>query len=47
LTVVFEKADPEFGDFVAIGIRAGGFHIHDGSHELWSVVRWMVFGQRL
>jgi hypothetical protein len=38
LTVIFEEADAEFDDLVAIGVRAGGFHIHDGGDELWTVI---------
>jgi hypothetical protein len=44
LTVVFEKADSEFDDFVAIWIRAGGFDIDDRGDELWNIIGWMVFG---
>jgi energy-coupling factor transporter ATP-binding protein EcfA2 len=34
LTVIFEEADPEFDDLVAIGVDAGGFHIHNAGNEL-------------
>ena len=44
LTVIFEEADAEFDDPVAIGVGAGGFHIHDGGDELWSVIGWVVLG---
>jgi hypothetical protein len=47
LTVVFEEAEAELDDFVTIGIRAGGFHIHYGGDELWTVIGWVVFGPRL
>jgi len=47
LTVVFEEADPEFDDLVAIGIGAGGFYIHDGGDELWAAIGWVVFRPRL
>ena len=40
LTVVFEEADAEFDDLVAIGVGAGGFHIHDSGDELWAVIWW-------
>src|SRR5215831_16976641 len=35
LPVVFEKANPEFDDLVAIGIGAGGLDIDGGGDELW------------
>ena len=44
LTIVFKEADAKLDDFVAIGICAGGFHIHNGSDELGTVVGWVVFG---
>ena len=44
LTVIFEKADPEFDDLVTIRIRAGGFHIHDSGDQLGTVIGWVVFG---
>jgi len=47
LTVIFEEADAKFDDPVGIGIRTGGFHIHDGDDELWTVIGWVVFGLRL
>jgi AAA ATPase domain len=47
LTVIFEEADPEFDDLVAIGVGAGGFDIHDGGDELWTAIGWVVFGLRL
>jgi hypothetical protein len=40
LTVMFEEADAEFDDLVAIGARAGAFDIHDGD-ELLNVVGWV------
>src|SRR5215472_13556364 len=46
LTVIFEEADPEFDNLVVIRVGAGGFHIHDGGNELWTVIGWVVFGQR-
>src|SRR5689334_16710948 len=39
LTLIFEEADAEFADLVAIGIGGGGFHIHDSGDELWAVIR--------
>jgi hypothetical protein len=44
LTVIFEGANPEFDDFVAIGVGAGSFDIHHGGDELWNVVGRVVFG---
>ncbi len=44
LTVVFEEADAEFDDLVAIRIGAGGLDIHDSGDELGTVVGRMVFG---
>src|SRR6516225_9331517 len=46
LTVVFEQADAEFDDFVAIGVGAGGFYIHDASNEFGNIVGCVVFGLR-
>jgi hypothetical protein len=46
LTVIFEEADAELDDLVAIGIGAGGFHIHDGGDELWTVIGWVIFSRR-
>jgi hypothetical protein len=34
LTVVFEEADAEFDDLIAIEVRGGGFHIHDSGDDL-------------
>jgi hypothetical protein len=47
LTVVFEEADADFDDLVAIGIRAGGLDIHDSGDELVTAIGWVVFGLRL
>ena len=47
LTVIFEEADAEFDDLVAIGIGAGGLRIHDGGDELWTVIGRVVFRPRL
>jgi hypothetical protein len=47
LTVIFEQADAEFDDLVALGIDAGRLDIHDGGDELWAVIGWVVFGPRL
>jgi hypothetical protein len=47
LTVIFEQADAEFDDLVALGIDAGRLDIHDGGDELWAVIGWVVFGLRL
>ena len=47
LTVIFEDADPEFDNPVAIGVGACGFHIQDGCGEFWTVVGWVIFGLRL
>src|SRR5882757_9333363 len=47
LTVVFEEADAEFDNSVAIGTGAGGFYIYNGSNEFRNVVGWVVFGLRL
>src|SRR4029077_20988831 len=33
LTVIFEEADAKLDDLVALGIGAGGFHIHHGGDE--------------
>ena len=44
LTVIFEKADAEFDDLVAIAIRAGRLDIHDSGDELGTVIGWVVFG---
>jgi hypothetical protein len=38
LTVVFEEADPDFDDFVAIGVSASRLDIDDGGDELWVVI---------
>jgi|SRR5271163_477172 len=42
LTVVFEEADSEFDDLVAIRIGAGGLDIHDSGDELWTVIEWVA-----
>jgi len=42
--VHIEKADPEFRDFVAIGVSAGGFETHSGGDELGNVIGRVVFG---
>ena len=47
LTLIFEEADAEFDNPIAIGVGAGGFHIHDGGDELWTVIGWVVFRLRL
>jgi hypothetical protein len=40
LTVVFEEADAELDDLVAIGVGAGGLDIHDGRLlGLWAATR--------
>jgi hypothetical protein len=40
LTVVFEEADAELDDLVAIGVDAGGLDIHDGRLlGLWAATR--------
>ena len=44
LTVIFEKADAEFDDLVAIRIGAGRLDIHDSGDELGAVIGWVVFG---
>jgi hypothetical protein len=44
LTVIFEEADAKLDDLVAIGVGASGFHIDDGSDELWTVIGRVVFG---
>jgi hypothetical protein len=46
LTVIFEVADAQLDDLVAIGIGAGGFDIYDGGDEFWTVIVWVVFGLR-
>jgi hypothetical protein len=33
LTLIFEEADAEFDNPIAIGVGAGGFHIHNGGDE--------------
>jgi hypothetical protein len=45
LTVILEEADAELDELVAIGIGAGGFHVHDSGDELWNVIGRVVFGQ--
>ena len=47
LTVIFEEADAEFDNLVAIRVGAGSFHIRDGGNEFWIVIRRVVFGLRL
>jgi hypothetical protein len=47
LPVIVKQADPEFHDLVAIGVDAGGLHIHDGGDELRAIIGWVVFGVRL
>ena len=44
LTVIFEEADAEFDDFVAIGVGAGSFHVDDGGDEPRTIVGWVIFG---
>jgi hypothetical protein len=44
LTGVFEEGDAEFDDLVTIGVRTGGFDIHDCGDELWTSIGRMVFG---
>jgi len=46
LAVVFEEADTEFYNFVAIGVGGGGLDIDHGGDELWNIVGRVVFGQR-
>ena len=43
LAVIFEEADAGFDDLVLIGIRAGGFHIHDSGDDLWVAIALVVF----
>ena len=45
LPFILKQADPEFDDFVVIGIGAGGFDIDGGSNELWTGVGWGIFSQ--
>ena len=45
--VVFEQADGEFDNLVAIRVGASGFYIHDGGDELWTTIGWVVLGLRL
>jgi hypothetical protein len=45
--VIFEEAHTEFDNPVALRIGAGGFHVHDGGDELWTIIGWVVFGLRL
>jgi len=44
LTVIFEQADAEFDNHVAIEVGAGGFHIRDGGDELWTAIGQVEFG---
>ena len=44
LAIIFEEADAEFDNPVAIGVDAGGLHIHDSGDELWAVICLVVFG---
>ena len=46
LLFILKQEDPEFDDFVVIGVSAGGFDIHNGGDALWAVIGLMVFGQR-